>query len=155
MLGQTEDPLSVVRAVMAASTRQSFERRNFSVAALKAIAGLRQLERIILEEENAMPAYFDLSTSPLFRREYADIMAKLAEGRKQGREEGREEGLEKGLEQGRERLRKALKLSLRGAFHRIPRWASERIDTAQDERLINWIAKVPGSPSIEAVLGKR
>ncbi|MBM3768356.1 MAG: hypothetical protein FJW32_23480, partial [Acidobacteria bacterium] len=113
MLGQTDDPIRVVREVIAVTARQTYERRTFSVAALKAIAGLRQLERIILEEENAMPAYFDLSTSPLFRREYADLMAKvaevkkrmreesLAEGREKGREEGREEGREKGLEEGR------------------------------------------------------
>jgi hypothetical protein len=152
MLGQTDNPIAVVHQVVALAARQPIERQTYSVAALKAIAGLRQLERIILEEENAMPAYLDLSTSPLFRREYADIMAKLAAGREEGLKEGLKEGLEEGRAEG---LRKALRILLRASFHRIPRWASEHIDSANEESLTQWIGRVPSATSVESVLGKR
>jgi len=44
---------------------------------------------------------------------------------------------------------------LRSSFRRIPRWASERIDSAHEDRLKEWIARVPGAKSIDAVFGRR
>ena len=148
MLGTTADLSDVVNRIVSLTAAMPVSQRSAALATLKSLASLRGVVDIIKKEENAMPIYVDISTSPLFREEYKDLMAKFEAGRK----EAQEEGLELGREEG---IRTALKTALRAAFTRVPRWASDRIDHASHERLMDWIVRVHGAANIEAVIGKR
>lgn len=65
------------------------------------------------------------------------------EGRQEGRQEGRHEGVEG-------TLRKQIALK----FGELPEWADQRLASATDAQLDEWVVQILSADSLEALLGK-
>ena len=70
----------------------------------------------------------------------------IMKGVRQGKQEGINEGVQQGVQQG---FARAVALQLQLRFGPVPEWAQERLGTASEEQLIQWLGSILTAKSID------
>ena len=145
LAGGREDSLQLIRDVLVKIGEMSGPAKEKALAFAGVLSGLRGFERIVFEETIRMGQVIDWKKNEILRNLYSEF-------REEGREQGVEQGREQGIEQG---MAKIVRTVLTATFGPLPKWAQERIASANAVQLELWAANAVGSKSLESVLGPK
>jgi predicted transposase YdaD len=137
ILADLQDPEGAARKILATIKQCEPAERATLLAQFLVIAGLRQLERTVLEEANKMA----ISTETLIR-ENTVLGPAFAKAEQEARQEGRQEG-ELSL----------LCRQLEKRFGPIPGWAEERLSKSSAAELEELGLRLLDAPSLDELLG--
>ena len=141
LAGGREDSLQLIRDVLVKIGEMSGPAKEKALAFAGVLSGLRGFERIVFEETIRMGQVIDWKKNEILRNLYAE-----------GVELGVEQGIEQGVEQG---MAKIVRTVLNATFGPLPKWAQERIASANAVQLELWAANAVGSKSLESVIGPK
>lgn len=136
-LCRCDDLQERVREILRRLAQRAPAERDAAAERLLLLSGLRDAERLVVEEVQAMPITIDIERNPFLN----EILARgRAEGRAEGRTEGRTEG-----------EARALLRQLERRFGPLPQSVRERVAAAGLDQLDLWLDRVLDAPDLDAV----
>jgi predicted transposase YdaD len=130
----SKDYCEAIQRLLARLARVTGTARNVAIAQLLALAGLRRLHPLVLEETRYIPIIINICENPFFREVFE-------EGKQEGRQESRRE--------------EAVALLCRQLEHRFGTLTAatrQQIETADTSTLETWSLRVLEATSLDEVL---
>ncbi len=138
LLCRLANPREAIQRLLARIAHMAGAARDDALAQLLALAGLRRIHPLVLEETQHMPITINIRENPFLREVFE-------EGKQEGHQEGRQEG----------RQEEAVALLCRLLEHRfgpLPALARQQIEAADTPTLEAWGLRLLDATSLEEVL---